>query len=139
MKLVLSKNRAIDFRVSTLPTLHGEKIVLRILDPSSATLGSKPSATSRTRRRCWMRSTAPTAWSSSPARPVGQNGVALHLPSTSQTSRESTFPPPRSGRNSAPGVNQVNVDDRAGLTFSAALKSFLRQDPDIIMVAKSAT
>ena len=138
MKLVLSKNRAIDFRVSTLPTLHGEKIVLRILDPSSATLGiealgydpdQKESLLNAVNRPYGMvLVTGPTGSGKTVSLYTCLN--ILNKPGINISTAEDPAEIPLAG------VNQVNVDDRAGLTFPAALKSFLRQDPDIIMVGE---
>jgi type IV pilus assembly protein PilB len=138
MKLVLSKNRAIDFRVSTLPTLHGEKIVLRILDPSSATLGidalgydpdQKVHLLDAINRPYGMvLVTGPTGSGKTVSLYTCLN--ILNQPGINISTAEDPAEIP------LPGINQVNVDDRAGLTFPAALKSFLRQDPDIIMVGE---
>jgi len=138
MKLVLSKNRAIDFRVSTLPTLFGEKIVMRILDPSQATmgiehLGYEPEEKERLmaavhRPYGMVLVTGPTGSGKTVSlytclNILNQPGINI---STAEDPAEINLP----------GINQVNVNDRAGLTFAAALKSFLRQDPDIIMVGE---
>jgi len=138
MKLVLSKNRAIDFRVSTLPTLHGEKIVLRILDPTSATLGIDALGYEPEQKDALLHAinrpygmvlvTGPTGSGKTVSlytclNILNQPGINI---STAEDPAEINLP----------GINQVNVDDRAGLTFAAALKSFLRQDPDIIMVGE---
>jgi type IV pilus assembly protein PilB len=138
MRLVLSKSRAIDFRVSTLPTLQGEKIVLRILDPTSATLGiealgyepeQKASLLDAINRPYGMvLVTGPTGSGKTVSlytclNLLNKDGVNI---STAEDPAEINLP----------GVNQVNVDDRAGLTFPVALKAFLRQDPDIIMVGE---
>jgi type IV pilus assembly protein PilB len=138
MKLVLSKSRSIDFRVSTLPTLHGEKIVLRILDPSSATLGiealgydpdQKESLLNAVNRPYGMvLVTGPTGSGKTVSLYTCLN--ILNKPGINISTAEDPAEIP------LPGINQVNVDDRAGLTFPAALKSFLRQDPDIIMVGE---
>ncbi|MFA7293072.1 MAG: type IV-A pilus assembly ATPase PilB [Rhodocyclaceae bacterium] len=138
MKLVLSKSRSIDFRVSTLPTLHGEKIVLRILDPSSATLGiealgydpdQKESLLNAVNRPYGMvLVTGPTGSGKTVSLYTCLN--ILNKPGINISTAEDPAEIPLSG------INQVNVDDRAGLTFPAALKSFLRQDPDIIMVGE---
>lgn len=138
MKLVLSKNRAIDFRVSTLPTLFGEKIVMRILDPSQATLGIdalgyEPEEKARLlhavhRPYGMVLVTGPTGSGKTVSlytclNLLNQPGINI---STAEDPAEINLP----------GINQVNVNERAGLTFGAALKSFLRQDPDIIMVGE---
>ena len=138
MKLVLSKNRAIDFRVSTLPTLQGEKIVMRILDPSSATLGIDALGYEPEQREALLSAvqrpygmvlvTGPTGSGKTVSlytclNILNQPGVNI---STAEDPAEINLP----------GVNQVNVNEKAGLTFAAALKAFLRQDPDVIMVGE---
>ena len=138
MKLVLSKNRAIDFRVSTLPTLFGEKLVLRILDPSSATLGVEALGYEPEQREALLRAvnrpygmvlvTGPTGSGKTVSlytclNILNQPGINI---STAEDPAEINLP----------GINQVNVNDKAGLTFAAALKAFLRQDPDVIMVGE---
>ncbi|HEX4328362.1 MAG TPA: type IV-A pilus assembly ATPase PilB [Burkholderiales bacterium] len=138
MKLVLSKNRAIDFRVSTLPTLFGEKIVMRILDPSQATLGIdalgyEPEEKERLlaavhRPYGMVLVTGPTGSGKTVSLYTCLN--LLNQPDINISTAEDP------AEINLPGINQVNVNDRAGLTFSAALKSFLRQDPDIIMVGE---
>ena len=138
MRLVLSKTRAIDFRVSTLPTLQGEKIVCRILDPSSATLGiealgyepeQKASLLDAVERPYGMvLVTGPTGTGKTVSLYTCLN--LLNKPGINISTAEDP------AEINLPGINQVNVDDKAGLTFSAALKSFLRQDPDIIMVGE---
>ena len=138
MKLVLSKNRAIDFRVSSLPTLHGEKIVMRILDPSSATLGIDALGYEPDQKEALL-------WAIN--RPYGMilvtgptgSGKTVSLYTCLNMLNEpginiATAEDP--AEINLPGVNQVNVNDKAGLTFAAALKSFLRQDPDVIMVGE---
>ena len=138
MKLVLSKTRAIDFRVSTLPTLHGEKIVMRILDPSQATLGidalgydvqEKTRLLHAVQRPYGMvLVTGPTGSGKTVSLYTCLN--MLNTPGINISTAEDPC------EINLPGINQVNVNERAGLTFSAALKSFLRQDPDIIMVGE---
>jgi type IV pilus assembly protein PilB len=138
MKLVLSKNRAIDFRVSTLPTLYGEKIVMRILDPTSATLGvdalgyepdQKEFLLNAVRRPYGMvLVTGPTGSGKTVSLYTCLN--ILNEPGVNISTAEDP------AEINLPGVNQVNVNDKAGLTFAAALKSFLRQDPDVIMVGE---
>jgi type IV pilus assembly protein PilB len=138
MKLTLSKDRAIDFRVSTLPTLHGEKIVMRILDPSSATLGIEALGYETEQRDALL-------WAIN--RPYGMilvtgptgSGKTVSLYTCLNILNEpginiATAEDP--AEINLAGINQVNVNDKAGLTFAAALKSFLRQDPDIIMVGE---
>jgi len=131
-------SKAIDFRVSTLPTLFGEKIVIRILDPSSAKLGIEALGYEKIEKErllaCITRPygmvlvTGPTGSGKTVSlytclNILNQPGVNI---STVEDPAEINLP----------GINQVNVNDKAGLTFSAALKSFLRQDPDIIMVGE---
>ena len=131
-------NKAIDFRVSTLPTLFGEKIVIRILDPSSAKVGIEALGYEKIEKDRLLRIiqrpygmvlvTGPTGSGKTVSlytclNILNQPGVNI---STVEDPAEINLP----------GVNQVNVNDKAGLTFSAALKSFLRQDPDIIMVGE---
>jgi type IV pilus assembly protein PilB len=131
-------SRAIDFRVSTLPTLFGEKIVIRILDPSSAKLGIEALGYEKVEKDRLMMTiqrpygmvlvTGPTGSGKTVSlytclNILNQPGVNI---STVEDPAEINLP----------GVNQVNVNDKSGLTFAAALKSFLRQDPDIIMVGE---
>ena len=138
MRLVLSKHRAIDFRVSTLPTLQGEKIVMRILDPSSATLGIEALGYEPEQKAVLMEAigrpygmilvTGPTGSGKTVSlytclNILNKDGINI---STAEDPAEINLA----------GINQVNVDDRAGLTFPVALKAFLRQDPDIIMVGE---
>lgn len=138
MKLVLSKTRAIDFRVSTLPTLFGEKICMRILDPSSATLGIDALGYDPDQKENLLRAinrpygmvlvTGPTGSGKTVSLYTCLN--ILNKPGLNISTAEDP------AEINLPGINQVNVNDKAGLTFSAALKSFLRQDPDIIMVGE---
>ena len=138
MKLVLSKTRAIDFRVSTLPTLYGEKIVMRILDPSQAKLGIDALGYEPDQKETLMNAiqrpygmvlvTGPTGSGKTVSlytclNILNQPGINI---STAEDPAEIQLA----------GVNQVNMNDKAGLTFAAALKAFLRQDPDIIMVGE---
>jgi len=138
MKLVLSKNRTIDFRVSTLPTLQGEKIVLRILDPTSATLGIEALGYEPEQKAVMLDAisrpygmvlvTGPTGSGKTVSlytclNILNKDGVNI---STAEDPAEINLA----------GINQVNVDDKAGLTFAVALRAFLRQDPDIIMVGE---
>lgn len=138
MKLKVGPDKVIDFRVSTLPTLFGEKIVIRILDPSSAqmgieALGYEPEEKARLleavqRPYGMVLVTGPTGSGKTVSlytclNILNQPGVNI---STAEDPSEINLP----------GVNQVNVNEKAGLTFAAALKAFLRQDPDIIMVGE---
>jgi type IV pilus assembly protein PilB len=138
LKLVLSKDRAIDFRVSTLPTLYGEKLVLRILDSSAASLNidalgyepeQKESMLAAIGRPYGMiLATGPTGSGKTVSlytclNLLNQPGVNI---STAEDPAEINLP----------GVNQVNVNEKAGLTFAGAMRAFLRQDPDVIMVGE---
>jgi type IV pilus assembly protein PilB len=138
MKLKVGANRVIDFRVSTLPTLFGEKIVIRILDPSSAqlgidALGYEPEEKERLlqaigRPYGMILVTGPTGSGKTVSLYTFLN--LLNQPGVNIATAEDP------SEINLPGVNQVNVNEKAGLTFAAALKSFLRQDPDIIMVGE---
>ena len=138
MKLVLSKSKTIDFRVSTLPTLYGEKIVMRILDSAGVKLGIEALGYESDQQDALLHAikrpygmilvTGPTGSGKTVSlytclNILNQPGVNI---STAEDPAEIQLP----------GINQVNVNDKAGLTFAAALKSFLRQDPDIIMVGE---
>ncbi|MCB1909510.1 MAG: type IV-A pilus assembly ATPase PilB [Rhodocyclaceae bacterium] len=138
MKLVLSKNKAIDFRVSTLPTLHGEKIVMRILDPSSAMLGIDALGYEPDQRAALLAAIERPYGMILVTGPTGSGKTVslytcLNLLNKAGVNISTAEDP---AEINLPGINQVNVNDKAGLTFSAALKSFLRQDPDIIMVGE---
>jgi type IV pilus assembly protein PilB len=137
MKLKIGPDRVIDFRVSTLPTLFGEKIVIRILDPSSAKLGidalgyePRKRAPAQGHRRPYgmILVTGPTGSGKTVSLYTCLN--LLNKPGVNIATAEDP------SEINLPGVNQVNVNEKAGLTFAAALKSFLRQDPDIIMVGE---
>src|SRR5260221_27173 len=138
MKLKLSASRAIDFRVSTLPTLFGEKIVMRILDPSSATLGIEALGYDPEQKEALLKAIARPYGMVLVTGPTGSGKTVslytclniLNKPGINISTAEDP------AEINLPGINQVNVNDKAGLTFSAALKSFLRQDPDIIMVGE---
>lgn len=138
MRLVLSKNRAIDFRVSTLPTMYGEKIVLRILDPGSATLGIDALGYDPDQKALLLDAIQRPYGMVLVTGPTGSGKTVslytclniLNKPGINISTAEDPAEIP------LPGINQVNVDDRQGLTFPVALKAFLRQDPDIIMVGE---
>lgn len=138
MKLALSGQRAIDFRVSTLPTLYGEKVVMRILDPSQAKMGIDSLGYEPEQREALLGAihrpygmvlvTGPTGSGKTVSlytclNILNQPGVNI---STAEDPAEIQLP----------GINQVNVNEKAGLTFANAMRSFLRQDPDIIMVGE---
>jgi len=139
MRLVLSKSRAIDFRVSTLPTMYGEKIVLRILDPSSATLGIDALGYDPEQKVLLLNAIARPYGMVLVTGPTGSGKTVslytcLNILNKPGVKHFSTAE--RSAEIPLPGINQVNIDDRQGLTFPVALKAFLRQDPDIIMVGE---
>jgi type IV pilus assembly protein PilB len=131
-------NKAIDFRVSTLPTLFGEKIVIRILDPSSAKVGIEALGYEKIEKERLMAAIVRPYGMILVTGPTGSGKTVslytclniLNQPGVNIATVEDP------AEINLPGVNQVNVNDRAGLTFAAALKSFLRQDPDIIMVGE---
>ena len=138
MKLVLSRNRAIDFRVSTLPTLYGEKIVMRILDPTSAQLGIEALGYEPWQKAALLEAVQRPYGMVLVTGPTGSGKTVslytclniLNKPDVNISTAEDP------AEIQLPGINQVNVNDKAGLTFSVALKSFLRQDPDVIMVGE---
>jgi type IV pilus assembly protein PilB len=138
MKMVLSKTRAIDFRVSSLPTLFGEKICMRILDPSSATLGIDALGYEPEQKEKLMAAIQRPYGMVLVTGPTGSGKTVslytclniLNKPGINISTAEDP------AEINLPGINQVNVNDKAGLTFGAALKAFLRQDPDIIMVGE---
>jgi type IV pilus assembly protein PilB len=138
MRLVLSKSRAIDFRVSTLPTMNGEKIVMRILDPSSATLGIEALGYEPEQKETLLWAVQRPYGMVLVTGPTGSGKTVslytcLNILNSPTINIATAEDPAEIG---LAGINQVNVDDRAGLTFAAALKSFLRQDPDVIMVGE---
>ena len=138
MKLVLSKTRTIDFRVSTLPMINGEKIVMRILDPSSATLGIEALGYEPDQKEALLSAVSRPYGLVLVTGPTGSGKTVslytclniLNSPGVNISTAEDPAEIP------LPGINQVNVNDKQGLTFAAALKAFLRQDPDIIMIGE---
>jgi type IV pilus assembly protein PilB len=138
MKLVMSKNRAIDFRVSTLPTLFGEKIVMRILDGSQAQMGIEALGYEPEQKEALLNAVQRPYGMVLVTGPTGSGKTVslytclniLNKPGINIATAEDP------AEINLPGVNQVNVNDRAGLSFAVALKAFLRQDPDIIMVGE---
>ncbi len=138
MKLVLSKTRTIDFRVSTLPLIHGEKIVMRILDPTSATLGIEALGYEPLQKDELLKAVSRPYGLVLVTGPTGSGKTVslytclniLNNPGVNISTAEDPCEIPLAG------INQVNVNDKQGLTFAAALKSFLRQDPDIIMIGE---
>jgi type IV pilus assembly protein PilB len=138
MKLVMAKNRAIDFRVSTLPTLFGEKLVLRVLDASSATLGIEALGYEPEQKDALMHAISRPYGMILVTGPTGSGKTVslytclniLNQPGINISTAEDP------AEINLPGINQVNMNEKAGLTFAVALKAFLRQDPDIIMVGE---
>jgi type IV pilus assembly protein PilB len=138
MKLVLSRDRHIDFRVSTLPTLHGEKLVLRILDPSSAMLGIDALGYEPDQKEAMLEAIGRPYGMILVTGPTGSGKTVslytcLHILNKPGLNISTAEDP---AEINLAGVNQVNVNEKAGLTFAAALRAFLRQDPDIIMVGE---
>jgi type IV pilus assembly protein PilB len=138
MKLALSSTRAIDFRVSTLPTLFGEKIVMRILDASHAQLGIDSLGYNAAQKELLLQAIRRPYGMVLMTGPTGSGKTVslysclsiLNQPGTNISTVEDP------AEISLPGINQVNVNQRAGLTFPIALRAFLRQDPDVIMVGE---
>lgn len=138
IKLKVSKTRAIDFRVNTLPTQYGEKIVLRILDPSSAQLGIEALGYEDDQKQAFMDAlaqpqgmilvTGPTGSGKTVSLYTGLN--ILNTPERNISTAEDPI------EINLEGINQVQMNARVGLTFSEALRAFLRQDPDIVMVGE---
>jgi type IV pilus assembly protein PilB len=138
MKLKIGPDRVIDFRVSTLPTLFGEKIVIRILDPSSAKLGIDALGYEPEEKARLMQAIGRPYGMILVTGPTGSGKTVslytclniLNKPGVNIATAEDPC------EINLPGVNQVSMNEKAGLTFAVALKSFLRQDPDIIMVGE---
>lgn len=138
MKLKVGPNRTIDFRVSTLPTLFGEKIVIRILDPESAKMGIEALGYEPEEKERLMHAIGRPYGMILVTGPTGSGKTVslytclnlLNKPGVNIATAEDP------SEINLPGVNQVNVNEKAGLTFATALKAFLRQDPDIIMVGE---
>jgi type IV pilus assembly protein PilB len=134
----LSKTRAIDFRVSSCPTLYGEKIVLRILDPSQAMLGIDALGYEPFQKNLYMKHLAKPQGMILVTGPTGSGKTVSLYTGLNILNREdtniSTAEDP--AEINLPGVNQVNVNNKVGLTFAAALRAFLRQDPDVVMVGE---
>jgi type IV pilus assembly protein PilB len=138
IKMRISKNRAIDFRVSTCPTLFGEKIVARILDPSSAMLGIDALGYEQAQRELYMQALAQPHGMILVTGPTGSGKTVslytgLNILNKEDTNISTAEDP---AEINLPGVNQVNVNPKVGLTFASALRAFLRQDPDVIMVGE---
>ncbi|MGH8226470.1 MAG: type IV-A pilus assembly ATPase PilB [Steroidobacteraceae bacterium] len=138
IKMRLSKTRAIDFRVSSCPTLFGEKIVMRILDPSQASLGIDALGYEPVQKELYLKNLAKPQGMILVTGPTGSGKTVSLYTGLQILNREdtniSTAEDPV--EINLPGINQVNVNPRVGLTFAAALSAFLRQDPDVIMVGE---
>lgn len=138
IKMVLSRNRSIDFRVNTCPTLYGEKIVLRILDPTSAQVGIEALGFEEDQRKAFLAAikkpygmvlvTGPTGSGKTVSLYTALN--MLNQPDVNISTVEDPV------EIQVPGINQVNQNQKTGLTFAEALRAFLRQDPDIVMVGE---
>ncbi|MET0104782.1 MAG: type IV-A pilus assembly ATPase PilB [Sedimenticola sp.] len=138
IKMVLSKNRSIDFRVNTCPTLYGEKIVLRILDPTSAQLGIEALGFEEEQREAFMKAIGKPYGMILVTGPTGSGKTvslytALNLLNKPDINISTVEDPVEI---QVPGINQVNMNPKTGLTFAEALRAFLRQDPDIVMVGE---
>ncbi|MBV8784195.1 MAG: type IV-A pilus assembly ATPase PilB, partial [Gammaproteobacteria bacterium] len=138
IKMKLSKNRAIDFRVSTCPTLFGEKIVLRILDPAQAMLGIDSLGYEGFQKDLYLKYLAKPQGMILVTGPTGSGKTVslytgLNILNKEDTNISTAEDP---AEINLPGVNQVNVNPKVGLTFAAAMRAFLRQDPDVIMVGE---
>jgi type IV pilus assembly protein PilB len=138
IKLALSKKKSIDFRVSTLPTMWGEKIVMRILDSSSAMLGIDMLGYEKEQKKIYTEALAQPQGMILVTGPTGSGKTVslytgLNILNTEQRNISTAEDPVEINLE---GINQVQINNRAGLTFPSALRSFLRQDPDIVMVGE---
>jgi type IV pilus assembly protein PilB len=137
-KMKISKSRAIDFRVSTCPTANGEKVVMRVLDPAAAKLGIEALGFSPIQRDLFLKAIQKPQGMILVTGPTGSGKTvslytALNILNTVEVNISTAEDPVEI---KVPGINQVNINVKTGLTFSGALRSFLRQDPDIIMVGE---
>lgn len=138
IKMKLSKSRSIDFRVNTCPTLYGEKIVLRILDPASAQLGIEALGFEEEQRKAFMAAINKPYGMILVTGPTGSGKTvslytALNLLNKPEVNISTAEDPVEI---QVAGINQVNTNPKTGLTFAEALRAFLRQDPDIVMVGE---
>jgi type IV pilus assembly protein PilB len=138
IKMKLSKNRSIDFRVNTCPTLFGEKVVCRLLDPSSAQLGIDALGYEEEQKKLYLQNLAKPYGMILVTGPTGSGKTVslytgLNILNTADRNISTAEDP---AEINVPGINQVNVNPKVGLTFASALRAFLRQDPDIIMVGE---
>ncbi len=138
IKMKISKNRAIDFRVNTLPTLWGEKIVLRILDPSSAKMGVEALGFADFQKEMYLSTLHKPQGMVLVTGPTGSGKTVslytgLNILNTEERNISTAEDPVEINLE---GINQVHVNAKVGLTFAEALRAFLRQDPDIVMVGE---
>ncbi|MGI3005087.1 type IV-A pilus assembly ATPase PilB [Shewanella algae] len=138
IKMRLSRNKSIDFRVSTLPTLWGEKIVMRILDSSSAQLGIEKLGYEEDQKQAYLEMLARPQGMILVTGPTGSGKTVslytgLNILNTEERNISTAEDPVEINLE---GVNQVHINTKAGLTFASALRSFLRQDPDVVMVGE---
>ena len=138
IKMKISKNKAIDFRVNSLPTLWGEKLVLRILDPSSAKMGIDALGYEESQKALFMEALAQPQGMILVTGPTGSGKTVslytgVNILNTEETNISTAEDPVEINLE---GINQVNVNAKVGLDFGEALRSFLRQDPDIVMVGE---
>ncbi|HPF57454.1 MAG TPA: type IV-A pilus assembly ATPase PilB [Candidatus Competibacteraceae bacterium] len=138
LKLYLTKQRAIDFRVNTMPTLYGEKVVLRLLDPSSAQMGIDALGYEERQKELFLKAIHKPQGMVLVTGPTGSGKTvslytALNILNTPEVNISTAEDPVEIN---LPGINQVNVNPKVGMTFASALRAFLRQDPDIVMVGE---
>ena len=138
MKLQFSRNRTVDFRISTMPTLFGEKMVIRILDTSAATLGLETIGMTDEQLDLYTQAASRPHGMILVTGPTGSGKTvslysAINMLNTTQRNISSVEDPVEIYVN---GVNQVNVNERIGLSFAAVLRAFLRQDPDVLMIGE---
>lgn len=138
IKLEISRNRAIDFRVNTCPTLYGEKIVLRILDPTTAQIGIEKLGFEPEQQALFLEAINKPYGMILVTGPTGSGKTVtlytgLNILNTTDRNISTVEDPVEI---TVPGINQVNVNTKTGLTFAEALRAFLRQDPDVIMVGE---
>jgi type IV pilus assembly protein PilB len=138
IKMTLSKNRSIDFRVNTCPTLYGEKVVMRILDPATAKIGVDALGFEPHQKELFLKAIKKPYGMILVTGPTGSGKTvslytALNMLNDPQVNISTVEDPVEI---QVAGINQVNMNPKTGLTFAEALRAFLRQDPDIIMVGE---
>jgi type IV pilus assembly protein PilB len=138
IKMMLSKNRSIDFRVNTCPTLYGEKVVLRILDPTSAQIGIEALGFEEEQRKVFEKAISKPYGMILVTGPTGSGKTVTLYTALNMLNKPdiniSTVEDPVEIQ--VTGINQVNMNTKTGLTFAEALRAFLRQDPDVVMVGE---